>query len=136
MLFRLYGFRAVISIVSGIGILFFPDAFVQSNNYSVVTDVIPLKIAGALFLAFGLMIAGALFKLPYRVARLGIAGTVLLYMLWAIGILTNNIFNQAEVTSLFAVLAYFSLATTSFFMLLEPPINPETAIKTEKFENE
>jgi hypothetical protein len=132
LLFRLYGFRAIVSIISGLGIMFLPAAFVGSSNYSVITSVIPLTVTGVLFLLFGLMIAGALFKLPYKVARLGIGGTVLLYFLWGMGILTNNIFNQAEITSLFAVFAYFSLATTSFFMLLEPPINPETAIRTNR----
>jgi len=132
LLWRLYAFRGVVSILAGLGILFFPAAFVNSSNYDVIATVLPLQLAGGLFLIFGLMIMSALFKLPYKIARLGIGGTILLYFLWAVGIFTNNVFNQESITSLFAVLAYLSLATTSFFMLLEPPINPETAIKTHK----
>ena len=132
LLWRLYGYRAIVAILSGLGILLAPQAFAGSANYQVITTVVPLQIAGLLWLAAGIMIAGALFKWPYKVARLGMAISIMLYFLWGTGILTNNIINQGSPTALFAVLAYYSLSLTSFFMLLEPPINPETAIKNKK----
>lgn len=134
LLWRLYGYRAIVAIISGLGILLAPQAFAGSVNYQVITSVLPLQIAGLLWLVAGVMIAGALFKWPYKVARLGIAISIMLYFLWGTGILTNNILNQGSPTALFAVLAYYSLSLTSFFMLLEPPINPETAIKNKKKE--
>lgn len=134
LLWRLYGYRAVVSIIVGLGILFAPQFFANSSNYTTITAVVPLQIAGLLWLTAGVMIAGALFKWPYKIARLGIAISIMLYFLWGTGILTNNLINQPYPTSLFAVFAYYSLALTSFFMLLEPPINPETAIKNKKKE--
>lgn len=132
LLWRLYGYRAIVSIIVGLGILFAPQTFANSANYTTIEAVLPLQFAGLLWLIAGVMIAGALIKWPYKVARLGIAITIMLYFLWGTGILTNNLLNQPEVTSLFAVFAYYSLALTSFFMLLEPPLNPETAIKNKK----
>ena len=132
LLWRLYGYRAVVSIILGLGILLTPGLFANSVSYTVVNNVVPLYITGILWLAAGVMIAGALFKWPYRIARLGIAITIMLYFLWGTGILTNNLLNQPQPTALFAVFAYYSLALTSFFMLLEPPLNPETAIMTKK----
>ena len=132
LLWRLYGYRAVISVLVGLGIFFAPQFFANSANYTTIEAVLPLKLAGLLWIVAGVMIGGALLKWPYKIARLGIGVTIMLYFLWGTGILTNNLINQPHPTSLFAVFAYYSLALTSFFMLLEPPINPETAIKTKK----
>lgn len=134
LLFRLYGYRAIVSIIAGLGILFFPDVFAGSASYVTITSTIPLYISGILWLIAGIMIAGALIKWPYKMARMGIAITIALYFLWGTGILTNNLINLGSPTAIFAVLAYYSLSLTSFFMLLEPPINPETAIRSKKKE--
>lgn len=134
LLWRLYGYRAIVSIISGLGILIAPNVFAGSASYQVITNTVPLQLAGILWLLAGLMIAGALWKLLYKVARLGIALSIALYFLWGTGILTNNLINQGSPTAIFAVLAYYSLSLTSFFMLLEPPINPETAIRNKKKE--
>lgn len=132
LLWRLYGYRAIVSLMSGLGILFAPDIFASAQGYQVITTTLPLTVIGVLWVVAGLLIAGALWKLPYKMARFGIAISIALYFLWGTGILTNQLINLSQPTSLFAVLAYYSLALTSFFMLLEPPINPETAIRNKK----
>lgn len=131
-LWRLYGYRAVVAMLSGIGILFFPDFFAGATGYSVITGTLPLEIIGILWVTCGVLILGALFHWPYKLARAGMAISIMLYSLWGTGILTNQIINTQKPDLLFAVLAYYSLALTSYFMLLEPPINPETAIKNKK----
>lgn len=132
LLWRLYGYRAIVSIMSGLGILLAPQWFAGSVGYTVISSIIPLVVSGSLWLLAGILIAGALYVWPYKVARVGIAITIALYFLWGTGILTNQLINLEQPVSLFAVLAYYSLALTSFFMLLEPPINPETAIRTKE----
>ena len=136
LLWRLYGYRAVVAFLSGIGILFFPTLFVGSANYSVVEATLPYQVIGSLWLVCAALIGGALWKWPYKLARIGIAISIVLYGLWGTGLLTQYLINQSEVTALFAVLAYYSLSLTSFFMLLEPPINPETAIGNNKNKKE
>lgn len=131
LLWRLYGYRAVVSIMCGLGILLAPELFVSSPAYAVIENTYPYWLIGALWLVCGIMIAGALWGWPYKVARLGIGVSIVLYGLWGTGLLTNYLLNDGPSASLFAVLAYYSLSLTSFFMLLEPPINPETAIETK-----
>lgn len=128
LLWRLYGYRAIVSLISGIGILFFPELFVGSTSYTVIESTIPFTVIGILWTIAGTLIAGALFRWPYKLARIGIGTSIVLYGLWGTGLLTNYLLNDDPTTALFAVLAYYSLSLTSFFMLLEPPINPETAI--------
>lgn len=135
LLWRLYGYRAIVSLISGLGILFAPKLFVGAANYTVIESTLPFWVIGSLWLLCSVMIAGALFRWPYRWARLGIGISIVLYALWGTGLLTHYLLNNIEATALFAVLAYYSLALTSFFMLLEPPINPETAI-TNRNKNE
>jgi len=132
LLFRLYLVKASIAAVNGLGILLLPAFFLGSTGYNVITNLLPLYLTGSLFLAFGLMVILSLFALPYKMARLGIGGLSVLYFAWAVSILTNNILLYDHPTGLFAVGVYLSLAIASFVMLLEPPINPETAIKTNK----
>lgn len=132
LLWRLYAYRAVVSLLSGLGILMFPDAWIGFAGYQVITDTIPPFLMGILWLASGIMIAGGLITWPYKTARVGIAISIILYFLWGTGIWTNQVINQGEMLASFAVLAYYSLALTSYFMLLEPPINPATAITDTK----
>lgn len=131
LLWRLYGYRAIVSLINGFGILFFPSLFVSSAAYVVIEETYPYWLIGLLWILCGVMIAGALFKWSYRFARLGIGISIILYGLWGTGLLTNYLFNDGPSASMFAVLAYYSLSLSSFFMLLEPPINPETAIETK-----
>lgn len=134
LLWRLYGYRAIVALLSGFGILFFPGLFVGSMSYTVIETTLPYTVIGVLWLIAGILIAGALFKWPYKLARIGIGISIVLYGLWGTGLLTNSLLNEGTSTALFAVLAYYSLSLTSFFMLLEPPINPETALKNTKIE--
>lgn len=134
LLWRLYGYRAAVSLICGFGILFAPGLFVSSQSYTVIEQTYPYWLVGVLWILCGVMIAGALWGWPYKIARLGIGVSIVLYGLWGTGLLTNYLLNDTPSASLFAVLSYYSLSVTSFLMLLEPPINPETAIeiKTKK----
>lgn len=136
LLWRLYGYRAVVALLSGLGILLFPGLFVGSANYTVVENTLPYQVIGSLWLLCAVLIGGALWKWPYKLARIGIGISIVLYGLWGTGLLTNALINEGASTALFAVLAYYSLSLTSFFMLLEPPINPETAIGNTKKQKE
>ena len=128
LLWRLYGYRAIVSLISGFGILFAPQLFVGATSYSVIENTLPYSVIGGLWLLCSVLIAGVLFRWSYRLARVGIGISIVLYALWGTGLLTQYLINDTSTSSIFAVLAYYSLALTSFFMLLEPPINPETAI--------
>lgn len=132
LLWRLYGYRSVISLLSGLGILLAPAWFASSQGYNVITELVPLVIIGILWVISGILMAGALIKWPYKLAKVGMAMSAILYFLWGTGILTNQLINLEQPTSLFAVLAYYSLGLTSVYVLMEPPINPETAIKTKE----
>lgn len=134
LLWRLYGYRAIVALISGVGILFAPDLFIGSSKYGVIGATLPFWLIGLLWILCAVMIMGALFRWSYRVARLGISISIVLYGLWGTGLLTQYIFNDGPTAALFAVLAYYSLALTSFLMLLEPPINPETAIENKQKE--
>lgn len=136
LLWRLYGYRAIVAFLSGMGILLFPGLFVGSANYSVVESTLPYQVIGTLWLVCAVLISGALWKWPYKLARIGIGISIVLYALWGTGLLTQYLINEGTTTALFAVLAYYSLSLTSFFMLLEPPINPETAIENSKNKHE
>lgn len=129
LLYRLYLKFAVIAIVSGLGILSAPMLFAGSDSYDVINAVLPLYLSGALFTLSGIGIALSLWRMHYKIARTGISVLAVLYFMWGTGILTNNILNLGTPTALFAVLSYWSLSMSAFYMLLEPPINPETAIE-------
>lgn len=132
LLWRLYAYRAVISIICGLGIIIAPNIFVGSPSYDVFQSIFPQYTTGGLWLICGVLIAYGLQRGPYYLAKIGIGLSAALYFSWGVGILATQITNPHIPLALFAVLAYVSLAVTSFLMLLEPPINPMTAIKKHK----
>lgn len=127
LLWKLYGCLAAASFVSGLGILLHPSAFMSNMECT----IIPHWLTGLLWLLCGGMIVGALIGLPYKVARLGLGISVVLYGLLGTGMLTSFLFSGGPSAPVSTIISHYALALGAFFILSEPPINPETAIRNK-----
>jgi hypothetical protein len=85
-----------------------------------------------LWLSCGIAIIFGLQSTRYKIARLGLAGLIVLYMTLTAGLFTSQLLPDSPGSYMFAVGTYAGLAVTTFVILLEPPINPETAIGIKK----
>lgn len=124
LLWRLHVGVATASFVSGLSILLYPRKFMVNA----ACIILPYWMTGLLWLLCGAMIAGALARWSYKTARLGIGLSVVLYGLMGTGMLTDLLFSDGPQAPLSTIIAHYILAFGTFFILLEPPINPETAI--------
>lgn len=124
LLWRLHVGVATASFVSGLSILLYPRKFMVNA----ACTVLPYWMTGLLWLLCGAMVAGALVRWSYKTARLGIGLSVVLYGLMGTGMLTDLLFSNGPPAPLSTIIAHYILAFGAFFILLEPPINPETAI--------
>lgn len=127
LLYRQSLILGIAALINGIGLLFFPQLFFGS--YVTLKAVAIAPIWGVLWSLSALSILGGLTRLPYAFVRTGLVGLTTLFFTWAVGILTNQLFNVVPY-ALLAIPVYGSLAAVCITMLLEPPINPETAIRT------
>lgn len=134
LLYRIYMVKALSALFVGLGILIAPNAVFGSIAYSTITNIIPPVPWGALWVIFGGLIIYGLTSTRYKVARLGLAGLIVLYMTLTVGLFTSQLLPESQVSGsyLFAVGTYAGLAAATFAVLLEPPINPETAIQTKR----
>lgn len=117
---------AIAGSVIGLGILFAPDFFFGS--YQVLKDTAPIYAWGLLWVGFSATVLLGLFKFSFNFIRVGMAGLATLFFTWAVGILTNQLFNVTPY-ALISVSTYLLLAYLCASPLTEPPINPSTAIK-------
>lgn len=117
--------------VIGLGILFAPDFFFGS--YKVLKDTAPTIFWGLIWTLFSGVTFIGLFKYGYNFVRVGIAGLATLFFTWAIGILTNQLFNVVPY-ALISIPTYLLIAYVGMSMLSEPPINPSTAIRVSRDE--
>lgn len=113
----------------GLGILFAPDFFFGS--YKVLKDTAPTFVWGILWTTASLTVLLGLFKFGYSVVRVGMGGLATLFFTWAVGILSNQIFNVTPY-SLISVPTWMLVAYLCMSTLSEPPINPSTAIKVTR----
>lgn len=134
LLYRVFMVKALVALFVGTGILIAPQAVFGSIAYSTITSVIPVTIWGALWVLFGSLIVTGLLSTRYKAARIGMAGLTVLYMTMTVGLFMSQMLPEAQVQGsyMFGVGTYAGLAASTFILLLEPPINPETAIKTNK----
>lgn len=130
LLWRLYSCIAIASFAIGLDTLIFPNAYIINT----ACDVVPYWIAGSLWLICGVMIIGSLIIWSYKIARLGLGISIVLYCLMGTGMLTDLLFNTSPPAPISTIIAYYILAISSFFILLEPPVNPETAIRNKNKE--
>ena len=127
LLWRLYGCQTAASFVSGLSILLCPREFMVNA----ACTILPYWLTGLLWLLCGAMIAGALTRWSYKTARLGLGISVVLYGLMGTGMLTDLLFSDGPPAPISTIIAHYILAFGAFFILLEPPINPETAIRNK-----
>lgn len=127
LLWRLYGCQAAASFVSGLSILLCPREFMVNA----ACTILPYWLTGLLWLLCGAMIAGALVRWSYKTARLGLGISAVLYGLMGTGMLTDLLFSDGPPAPISTIIAHYILAFGAFFILLEPPINPETAIRNK-----
>lgn len=127
LLWRLHIGVAAASFVSGLSILLYPRKFMVNA----ACTLLPYWLTGPLWLLCGTMIAGALARWSYKTARLGVGLAVVLYALMGTGMLTDLLFSDGPPAPLSTIIAHYILAFGAFFILLEPPINPETAIRNK-----
>lgn len=127
LLWRLYGCQVAASFVSGLSILLCPREFMVNA----ACTILPYWLTGLLWLLCGAMIAGALARWSYKTARLGLGISVVLYGLMGTGMLTDLLFSDGPPAPISTIIAHYILAFGAFFILLEPPINPETAIRNK-----
>jgi len=132
LLYRVYMIKALSAVFVGLGILVAPAAVFGSIAYSTITAIVPPFWWGTLWLLFGTAIIFGLQSSRYRIARLGLAGLIVLYMTLTAGLFTSQLLPESSGSYMFAVGTYAGLAITTFAILLEPPINPETAIGIKK----
>lgn len=133
LLFRSYIVKGVIALLCGVSILVAPTVTLGSSAYSVINQVLPFTISGALWSLSGFLLLFGIVSKYYWFSRIGLSLSATLYGVWCVGLLSNMLLdNNTETNFVFAVLTYASLTVTSFILLIEPPINPETAIKNKK----
>lgn len=134
LLYRIYMVKALVALFVGTGVLLAPQAVFGSIAYSTITSVIPVLVWGWLWVLFGASIVFGLTSTRYKLARLGMAGLVVLYMTMTVGLFASQMLPETQVQGsyMFGVGTYAGLAASTFILLLEPPINPETAIQTKR----
>jgi len=132
LLFRSYLIRGLSALFAGIFILLWPTVTLGSPAYATINQVMPYAFSSAAWTLSGVLMLYGLASGYYRIATIGMSLAATLYSAWAIGLLTNMLIGTGTGNYAFAVLVYASLAATSIIVLLEPPINPETAIKNKK----
>lgn len=132
LLYRTFVVKGITGIALGLGIIIAPDVMLGSSAYDTINDILPPPISGVVWLALGAMIIFALIKNRYKTVRVGIAGMAVLFATWSIGFLSNQIMLGVPWAYMFAVFIYASMSISTLLLLLEPPLNPETAIKTKK----
>lgn len=128
LLFRIIFVKALFSFLVGLGIFFLPQSFFASPGYISLNDLFPAPVWGLLWMAAGGISLAGILKLPYNYVRAGLASMTALYATWGTGLLANQIIN-VQPYSLLAVFVYFGSASVCAFLMLEPPINPVTAVK-------
>lgn len=131
LLFRTFVVKGLTAIALGVGIIIAPDVMLGSPAYDTINDILPPPVSGVVWLSLGIMIMFALMTNRYKTVRVGIAGMAVLFATWSVGFLSNQIMLGTPWTYMFAVFIYASMAASTVLLLLEPPLNPETAIKTK-----
>lgn len=132
LLYRTYIVKGLTSLIIGVLALLLPEHMLGSPIYQSLPNVVPPPVVDALWIITGIAIVWGTLSNHYRVSRMGLAGLVALFATSAVSMLAAQILGLTPFIHLQAVLINASLAISSFILLLEPPVNPQTAIKNKK----
>ena len=132
LLYRTYIVKGLTSLTIGVLALLLPEHMLGSPIYQSLRHVVSPAVVDVLWIIAGIAIVFGTLSHHYRVSRMGMAVLVALFATSAASMLVAQILNLTPFIHLQAVLINSSLAISSFILLLEPPINPQTAIKNKK----
>lgn len=132
LLYRTYIVKGLTSLTIGVLALLLPEHMLGSPIYQSLLNVVSPLVVDVLWIIAGIAIVFGTLSHHYRVSRMGMAGLVALFATSAASMLVAQILKLTPFIHLHAVLIHSSLAISSFIILLEPPINPQTAIKNKK----
>ena len=116
----------------GAGILLSP--YTMYANFKVLSDILPIPGWGGLWLATGLLILAGLLLGRYALCKIGMIAVAGLCVALAMAQFTGQFFGDTGVYSFMSTVIYASSAITAILVILEPPINPETAIRGDRTE--
>lgn len=132
LLYRTYIVKGLTSLIIGVFASLLPEHMLGSPIYQSSLNVVYPLVVDALWIVAGIAIVWGTLYNHYRVSRMGLAVLVALFATSAVSILAAQLLGLTPFIHLYAVLIHTSLAISSFMLMLEPPINPQTAIKNEK----
>lgn len=131
LLYRTYLVKGLTATLIGAATILFPDRMFGRPTHTLIGDYIPIGVFGLLWLISGICVIGGLHTHRYMVSRMGMALMVSLFATTSVSMLMEQIFGIAPSNVLATTVIYMSLALSSLMILLEPPVNPQTAIKTK-----
>ena len=132
LLFRTYLVKGLAAALIGAASVLFPDRMLGNPVHALIGHYIPISVFGLLWLVSGASVLGGLYAHKYIASRMGMALMVGLFATMSASMLMAQIFSVVPTNYLATTIIYASLALSSFIILLEPPVNPQTAIRTQK----
>ena len=132
LLFRTYLVKGLAAALIGVASILFPDRMLGNPVHALIGHYIPISVFGLLWLVSGASVLGGLYAHKYIASRMGMALMVGLFATTFASMLMAQIFSVVPTNYLATTIIYASLALSSFIILLEPPVNPQTAIRTQK----
>ena len=131
LLFRTYLVKGSIAALIGIASVLFPGRMFGNPIHALIGAYIPISVFGFLWLVAGISVLTGLYTHRYKVSRMGMALMVSLFATTSASMLMAQVFSIVPSNYLATTAIYMSLALSSLMILLEPPVNPQTAIKTK-----
>ena len=132
LLFRTYLVKGLAAALIGAVTVLYPGRMFGGPVHALIGSYIPVNVFGLLWLISGICVLGGLYAHRYMVSRMGMALMVSLFTTTSASMLMAQIFSVVPTNYMATTIIYASLALSSFVILLEPPVNPQTAIRTQK----
>lgn len=131
LLYRTYLVKGLTATLIGAATIIAPGRMFGGPIHTLIGDYIPINVFGVLWLISGICIVGGLVAHRYMVSRMGMAFLISLFATTSVSMLMEQVFGIVPSNMLGTAAIYMSLALSSLMILLEPPVNPQTAIKTK-----
>ena len=131
LLYRTYLVKGLTATLIGAATILFPGRMFGGPIHILIGDYIPISVFGLLWLVAGVSVLSGLYANRYMVSRMGMALMVSLFATTSASMLMEQVFGIVPSNYLATTAIYMSLALSSLMILLEPPVNPQTAIKTK-----
>ena len=132
LLFRTYLVKGVSAALIGAVTALFPGRMFGGPVHALIGNYMPVNVFGLLWLISGICVVVGLYTNRYIVSRMGMALLVSLFATTSASMFLAQAFSIASANYMASTTVYLSLALSSFMILLEPPVNPQTAIRTQK----